>query len=96
MKSKPQNAPDIAQRLAALERQMKEISAQLLGIQEIVSSGNDVLYRANANRFSEISTLTTRVNELEGLLMPAILKVFPRKGEFIDEVDALLRQHSVK
>lgn len=96
MESETPASTETEERLAELERQVRSFRSELADIRNVISSGYEVLFRANETRAAEVSAILGRLNELEECLMPAFFKVFPKQGPFLDEVDALLRSRREK
>ena len=87
MESDQKNTPT-DRRLAALEHSVAELHAQLDDVRIIITSALDVVLAADDQCCDEIDAIRDKI---EQRLDPVFHQVFPRHREFLEEVDAILR-----
>ena len=90
MADTPAQPPDYDIHLRALAREMRRVHAQIADLRKLIADNRAAASASEKQRAGEIAAITDRLDELEETLMPTFFRVFPRQGEFLDEVDRVL------
>jgi septal ring factor EnvC (AmiA/AmiB activator) len=96
METADENINETEHRLSAIEQRLTGIEAQLNDIRKIVASGDHEQGAVNEQTRQQLATIAEQVEELKDHAYPAFFKVFPKQGEFLDEVDRVLASHRKK
>ena len=85
-----------ADNLTELERRVADIEAQVNDIRKIAAAGHEAQNAANEQTRRSLSAMANQLDELQEHVYPTFFRVFPKQGEFLDEVDRLLASRREK
>ena len=74
------------QRWAWLQRRIQRIDSELNAIRDVITGTQQTITTLSNGRRGEIEALSKRVDEIGDYAMETLFEVFPKQGEFIDEV----------